>query len=359
MSRPAGTARQRRLGVAGVAGLLLVAAAAVVVLRPGGSSGRTVAAADQPPATTAVVKTTLTQTVQISGTLSYGVPQALKAPPGGGTLTWLPGEGSTVGFGAPAYRVDNVPVLLIKGTVPLYKTLEQGVSGPDVLQLEQYLVSGGWLKVKANTTFGSATTAAVLDWQDATGQPETGQVKPGQLVVRPVPIRVAVQEAQIGDQLGGGTPLYTFSTTQPKVVVGLDVAKQHLVKKGLTATVVLPTGQQVPGTVSSVSKVATQPAAGSDDPPHVPVVVTPDNLGAISGLDSAPVDVELVSAQQKGVLAVPVNALVALAEGGYGVQVVTGGQAAFVAVQLGMFAGGKVEVSGPGITAGTLVGVPA
>jgi len=58
------------------------------------------------------------------------------------------------------------------------------------------------------------------------------------------------------------------------------------------------------------------------------------------------------------VLTVPVAALLALSEGGYGVQVVSGGTSHIVAVQVGMFAGGRVEISGAGIDVGTLVGVP-
>lgn len=57
-----------------------------------------------------------------------------------------------------------------------------------------------------------------------------------------------------------------------------------------------------------------------------------------------------------GVLAVPVTALLALAGGGYGVDVVTGpGRDRLVGVTTGVFAGGRVQVSGPGIAAGTRV----
>jgi hypothetical protein len=38
--------------------------------------------------------------------------------------------------------------------------------------------------------------------------------------------------------------------------------------------------------------------------------------------------------------------------------VVSGSTTRYVAVKTGMFAGGRVEISGTGITAGTLVGVP-
>jgi hypothetical protein len=69
--------------------------------------------------------------------------------------------------------------------------------------------------------------------------------------------------------------------------------------------------------------------------------------------------VAVVADQRKDVLTVPVAALLALAEGGYGVQVVEGSTTRIVAVQAGMFADGRVEISGTGIDAGTVVGMPA
>jgi hypothetical protein len=80
---------------------------------------------------------------------------------------------------------------------------------------------------------------------------------------------------------------------------------------------------------------------------------------ALGALDEAPVNVKLVSASVKNVLAVPVVALVALTDGGYGVQVVTGTTSRYVHVQLGMFANGRVQITGEGIARGTRVGVPS
>ena len=59
------------------------------------------------------------------------------------------------------------------------------------------------------------------------------------------------------------------------------------------------------------------------------------------------------------VLTVPVAALVALAEGGYGLQVVDGATSRFVAVETGLFASGRVEVSGAGVAEGATVGMPS
>jgi hypothetical protein len=61
--------------------------------------------------------------------------------------------------------------------------------------------------------------------------------------------------------------------------------------------------------------------------------------------------------QRADVLAVPVTALLALSEGGFGVEVIKpDGTTSIVAVDTGMFADGQVEINGEGIGEGTVVG---
>jgi hypothetical protein len=76
-------------------------------------------------------------------------------------------------------------------------------------------------------------------------------------------------------------------------------------------------------------------------------------------LDQAPVNVNITSQTVPDVLAVPVNALLALQEGGYGVEVVAGKTSHLAGVTTGMYSDTLVQVSGSGITAGTVVEVPS
>jgi hypothetical protein len=158
-----------------------------------------------------------------------------------------------------------------------------------------------------------------------------------------------------------GAPLLTYTGVTRTVTVDLDVAKQHLVAPGIEATITLPDGKTVAGAVASIGTVAAAPPANAgqgtaQEPATIEVVVTVADQAALGTLDSAPVDVTLVSQRREDVVAVPVGALVALAEGGYGVQVVDGGRTSYVAVETGMFADGLVEVTG--LEEGTVVGVP-
>jgi hypothetical protein len=53
-----------------------------------------------------------------------------------------------------------------------------------------------------------------------------------------------------------------------------------------------------------------------------------------------------------------VVALLARAEGGFGVEVVENGRSRIVPVRTGMFANGRVEISGEEIAEGMKVGIP-
>jgi len=77
------------------------------------------------------------------------------------------------------------------------------------------------------------------------------------------------------------------------------------------------------------------------------------------GLDQAPVQVAITQRQHRGVLAVPVTALLARPGGGYAVQAASGSARRLIPVTTGLFddATGLVEVTGPHLTAGLTVEV--
>jgi peptidoglycan hydrolase-like protein with peptidoglycan-binding domain len=335
----------------GAGAALVVASGAAAAVGFGGADASTAPRSALPPATVTVARGTLVQTETVDGTLGYGDPVAVKAQ-GGGTLTWLPAEGATLTRGTTVYKVDDDPVVLLYGAIPLFRTLTPGVSGADVDQFEQNLSALGYSGFTVDDEYTSATADAVERWQEDLGLSETGSVAPGQVVVASGEIRVAALKLGKGDQAAG--PVLTYTGTTRIVTVDLEVDKQQLVKKGLAATVELPGGTQVTGTVAAVGTVAV----AVEDKTTVEVTVTIADQKKLGTLDQAPVDVILESDKREDVLTVPLNALVALAEGGYGLQVVEGGTTRYLAVETGMFAGGKVEVSGGGVAEGMAVGVP-
>jgi len=123
-------------------------------------------------------------------------------------------------------------------------------------------------------------------------------------------------------------------------------------------TVELPNGKQVPGTVQSINPPgAGDQTLGAGQEPTLDVVVALDGQNSVNGLDDGPARVTFVVRRKENVLMVAVGALLALAEGGYGLQIIEGGSSHIVAVTTGLFANGNVEVSGPAITAGLVVGM--
>ncbi|MDX6516164.1 MAG: hypothetical protein QOH73_1830, partial [Gaiellaceae bacterium] len=110
--------------------------------------------------------------------------------------------------------------------------------------------------------------------------------------------------------------------------------------------------------------VATSPSSdnGQSSTPTVEVLVTPTHPAATGRLDQAPVQVSITTASVENALVVPVNALLALAGGGYAVETVDdAGARQLVAVSLGLFddAEGLVEVTDTTVTAGQKIVVPA
>ena len=346
--------RWRIVLVAGAAGVVAAAVAGAAVGLGGGAAGTT-RGTGPVLATAPVTRATLTQTQQVNGTLGYGAPVTVTGA-GGGVITWLPAPGAVIGRGQPVYKADNRPVPLFYGRLPLYRPLQAGDTGADVTEVERNLAALGYTGVTVDKYYTAATAAAVWAWQHDNGLTPTGVLTPAEVVLAPCKLRVASLAAHLGDPATG--PALTYTGTRRVVQVALDVALQRLARPGAAATVTLPDGSAVGGRIAAVGAVAT-PGQSAGDPATIAVTVTVANQAALGRLDLAPVTVKLTSARVKNVLTVPVAALVALAGGGYGVQVVTGTATRYVPVQLGTFAGGRVQVTGNGIVAGTRVGVPS
>ena len=353
----------RRVALA--AGAVAVVTVAAVVLLDRSADDTTAAASDVALATAAVVRRDLAETDTFDGTLGY----ASTAPVVNrleGTITALSPEGSLVKRGQALYRVDGAPVTLMYGTVPAYRRLAEGVEdGADVRQLEWNLVALGYdtsREITIDDEFGSATTAAVLRWQEDAGLVEDGAVDLGEVVFLSGPRRVGEHSATVGLPAAPAAVVMSTASTTQVVTVDLEATRQELVNEGDAVRVELPGGAEVAGTIERVGTIAEQ--ASGEDPElgqGEPTIEVTIRLAGRAGtdLDRAPVDVRVTRNLEQDVLAVPVTALLALAGGGYGVELAGGdGQARLVGVETGVYADGYVQVSGDGIAEGARVVVP-
>jgi peptidoglycan hydrolase-like protein with peptidoglycan-binding domain len=396
MAETSSSHRRVRAGLlAGV--LILVVAGGGWAVARGGLLGRPAAATptpEVPTGTATVARTDVVERQQVAGTLGYGdsVTVPGQSAGGGGSgaggggqtqdgiLTRLPAVGAVLARGQALYEADGHPVPLWYGSRPAWRAFQLGMTdGPDVRQLEANLVALGYDPNRAVTVdrhFGWATAAAVKRWQRASGRAQTGAVPLGQVVFLPGPIRVATVTATVGAPLPAGTAILTATSTRPLVTVALETALQQLVRRGDRVQVTLPDGNSVRGTVASVGRVATQPNTGTGTEGQgqgqsgngngsgqatVSVTIRLADPKAAANLDQAPVQVAITTQAARGVLAVPINALLAQPGGGYAVQVLEGGSGRLVAVRIGLFdeTAGLVEVQGAGLAQGATVQVPA
>jgi Putative peptidoglycan binding domain len=287
----------------------------------------------------------------------------------GTTYTALPAPGQVVTQGQALYAIDGKAVPLFYGPTVMWQDFRAGMDdGADVGELTANLLALGFgapAGLSASNHFSSATEDAVRRWQTSLGLPATGVIRMGELQFAPGAVRVSAVHAALGGAVTPG-PVLDATTTTRIVTIALAVDKEYLVHAGDAVGVILPDGKTTTtGHVRDVSTVATAPSSGSGGSggggtPTVTVTVVLDHPSETGNLDQAPVSVTITDQAVQGVLAVPINALVALAEGGDAVDVVDpGGARHLVAVTAGLFSNTMVQVSGNGIAEGTVVEVPS
>jgi hypothetical protein len=201
----------------------------------------------------------------------------------------------------------------------------------------------------------------------------TGELALGSVVFEPGPVRVTSVTPSVGASVAPG-PVLGITSTTPQVTIALAASEQSSVRVGDQVTITLPSNETTPGVVSSVGSVAKAPSGkggeggGSGGPenseeggPTIEVDVALRDPGASGHLDEAPVNVSITTESVPDALTVPVDALLALAGGGYALEVVEGRAHRLEAVTLGLFddAEGLVQVSGHGVAAGQRVVVPS
>ncbi|ROO90777.1 multidrug efflux pump subunit AcrA (membrane-fusion protein) [Actinocorallia herbida] len=349
---------RRRLLTAGVvlavAGVAAASAAALGTRDGEPSEGKSAL----PPATAEVVRQTLRDTQDETGTLGHG--DDVNVASGlAGTLTSLAKSGSTVGRGETLYRVDDDPVVLLYGGLPAYRVLSSGSSGRDVLQFEKNLWALGYRGFTVDKEYTYATAAAVEEWQDDLGVTETGTLDPARVHYADGASRVHSRIADKGDAVQPGTDVLALTGQERAVTVSLSVDDQRLAKKGAKVALTLPDDKTTTGKITEVETVVAAAEDDRSDPEtEIEVTIALDEPKDAGSLNEASVTVSFTSETRKDVLAVPVAALLSLAEGGYGVEVVEGGASRIIAVETGMFAGGLVEVSSADLAEGDVVGVP-
>jgi hypothetical protein len=408
----------RRFVIYGVVLSVLVAAVVAGVQWTRRAAGRSQPTAGPVAVTTATVtRTDLSRTESLSANVGYGAARPL-AGRREGTVTWLPQPGASIKRGEQLYRVDDRPVPLFYGDIPLFRPLvDRNTVGRDVRVVADNLTTLGYAighqpRVGERVTVTRPTTPAtgpdapkatkppadpaggqtapqsapasqpgertapasqpggpvtvregdgtltaplmeaLKKWQRDVGLPATGTIDVGDVVVLPDAVRVDSVAARTGNP--ANADLLSVTGTEKVVTASAEAGEAAALAPGAEVRVVLPDNRRVPAKVAAVG-TELRPAEGrgaQNERPKLTVTVRLDDPATIGRIDAAAVTVEIVGETHKDVLAVPVGALVALSEGGYAVQLADG---RLVGVTVGMFAKGKVEISGAGVAEGAVV----
>jgi peptidoglycan hydrolase-like protein with peptidoglycan-binding domain len=356
--------RKIRWVVIGVLVLALLGAGTAVLMTR--ISGNKAEAAPQSPAnaqTVEVVRMDLADRRTLTGKLGYGTERTLtgRKP---GTITQLPAQGAVLDRGKTVYQVDAKPVPLFYSDIPLYRDLAMGMTdGPDVQAVEENLRALGFSGFGTpDKKFTDATTNAIKKWQKSLGLDETGVLPATDVIVTTGPLRVSSVVAELGSL--GTNQLVKYTSTQRAVTLDVRPAQKDMAKPGSKVSLAVA-GKPVDGTVAGVAPAAADANQGDarfgpggppgSQEPKFTVTITIDDPAAVGEQDAGSVEVRFTSDTRKGALVVPVGALLALAEGGYALEVVEGAGTRLIGVKTGLFADGKVEVTGDEVREGLRV----
>ena len=319
-------------------------------------------------ATDTITKGDLQGQTSVTGTLRYSDSRKFKSG-FEGVLIQVPASGTVLTQGDVLYRTGTETAYLMRGSLPAWRSFEAGMEdGEDIRQLETALRDLGYFDYEPDDHFSWATTSAIMKWQKELDLPQTGTIPLGRMVFTSGDLRVGTVTARLGDRVAADTELYDVTSTTQVVDANIKLSDQKLAVVGTAVTIKLPDASTTTGSITSVgtpteksSGSGSGSGSGSSDSKErvIPIAVTLTDASATANFQEVSVTVNLPSEKREGVLSVPIGALLALSPDQYGVEIVeSDGTTRKVPVTIGMFAGGRVEISGESVSEGQRVVVP-
>ncbi|MEI8240167.1 MAG: peptidoglycan-binding domain-containing protein [Actinomycetota bacterium] len=294
-------------------------------------------------------------------------------------ITHIAAAGAAVKTGTELFRENGFPVVAIEGDSSAMPALARSLSlsttdGVDVKLLEEMLVAGKWDKgqpITIDDHFDAATDAAVNRWwakHGVTGDPNNIIVPAGSFVV--VPGGLYVGTAKVADGATTvGNPVVTSLTTASRQVSTTAPVGDTTFVLGAVIDVQFPDLSISKGTITAIGDVATNASNTPGATPTVPITLNVDKVPkTYDSFVQIPVTLRVIAQREQHAFVVPVSALLALAEGGFGLEVVdspaTTSSAAsapvthLIGVKTGLFADGFVTITGKDVKDGLTVVVP-
>jgi peptidoglycan hydrolase-like protein with peptidoglycan-binding domain len=199
-------------------------------------------AVPQPHVTYEVTTGTVGRSVRVPVAASWPVAQTLPSRVDGVVTTELIDDGGVATTGAVVATVDLRPLVVAEGVVPMFRTLHEGLAGPDVLQLQTLLRARGLLDGAREGTFDAVTAQATMRWQRSIGAEVTGQVDPGDLIfIAAMPARLDLVP-QVGDRVSDGDPLVRVLAADPAFVITVGASQRAELSSGMDVSIAAPGG---------------------------------------------------------------------------------------------------------------------
>jgi peptidoglycan hydrolase-like protein with peptidoglycan-binding domain len=308
-----------------------------------------------------IVRRDLANQLEVGGTIAYediGRQLTDQLP---GVITAIPDEGTVIQRGQALFEINATPVVLMYGLLPAWRSLSDGVRGPDVKEFEENLIALGDRTLIADGNFTGADASAVRRWQQSLGLPRTGVVELGRVAFLPGPVRIESQTMAVGSIAQTGTPPIAITSVNRIVVAQVDANVAEQLHPGDTVALTFPDGKTTTGALSKITPQVSGQTGGSAPNSSQGASAKLTITGDLSGFDGPSVTAVVTLQSVKAVLAVPITALLALAEGGYGVEILDANDhRRLVAAKTGLFdeRAGLVEVSGPDLAEGVRVVIP-
>jgi hypothetical protein len=402
-----------RLGLLALCLVSIGAGGATLVVH---GSGNGVAPAKPVPLGTAIVhRGDLIETQRYRGQLSYPSRGRVHLS-GPGTVTSLPHVGQILTRGASVAGVDDRPIGVLFGTSPLYRTLRststtsaqlaveaaqanllaaqaaqsqaqspdaaRGGSGggsggsglataarvaqaqvsvdeardrllgaqhalqqaqtpqhgPDVALIVGNMTALGYYR-GATDSWNAALQDAVTQWQDHIGAAASGDIDPDDVLV----VRGAARVSGVQGGLGDAPSVVTLSLSSPSRLATFRL------RNGVPAA--LARGRRVRISASGVAAAGRVTSVNASHGSAI-VRVAFEQSSRLARIGSTRVTMSVTTADRRNALTVPTQALLALASGGYALQLPDG---PLLAVRTGIVQDGDIEVSGRGVHEGLRV----
>lgn len=157
------------------------------------------------------------------------------------------------------------PVFVLEGPLPLYRDLNLGDNGDDVLAFQKALNSAGYSTVQSGTVTedtlaGHAGQVRAVQARD--GVEGVTTIARSNYAILPGGSHTVTAVAAVGQLISDGNPIASVETSEPYVESSVELAVANKLKVGDRVSLRTSTGS-VEGTITSIGELQNDPSKGA------------------------------------------------------------------------------------------------